>query len=89
MTAGSLAPWCRCVRGKQLSGRCGAGCLVVQTPAVRLATFCCRCCRPPLVQVMIGASEVGTVLPLVKEGQEVTKVGWLARLSVRVQASAH
>jgi hypothetical protein len=38
---------------------------------------------------MIGASEVGTVLPLVKEGQEVTKVGWLARLSVRVQASAH
>lgn len=27
-------------------------------------------------QVMIGASEVGSVKPLVKEGQTVNKVGW-------------
>lgn len=31
-----------------------------------------RCC---LLQVMIGASEVGSVKPLVKEGQHVKKVG--------------
>jgi hypothetical protein len=29
---------------------------------------------PPLLQVMIGASEVGSVVPLVKEGQTVKKV---------------
>lgn len=52
-------------------------------------------CTRTLLQVMIGASEVGSVVPLVKEGQVVKKVGALQAGSTHcslgrlLRASAH
>jgi hypothetical protein len=40
----------------------------------------------PTPQVMIGASEVGSVMPLVKEGQNVKKVSTVATQSGRLMA---
>lgn len=61
------ARWCLPETGRQiLQGRSQA--------TIKLKVSCPSPVCVPCLQVMIGASEVGTVKPLVKEGQHVNKV---------------